>query len=314
LRAIHVLYVLTRPQIDLTGLFRSLSADQSSLGPREHSPTHHSPTQPLMRHGSLLWASALSLALVIVTCAAAAAPAAVIGDGEAPAGGARALLATALLRFGRRVAGASILLPLADDDGRVDGLLRGDARGYWRRAKRPARKAAAAAIGGAAAAQRRPPAGPPPPASSAAPYAGACPAAAQPLLAALDRALSRDPARAARAGAVDWGLVEPEDAASAAATCNAPGGCASNNPSAPYGLVVLPLAPEEVGFGLGSLVWTYGHVGWQGVWSSMHFLTHNALQPPDPTPTHQPEPTPTRIPTYTRTSSRSCAAATPPVT
>jgi hypothetical protein len=137
----------------------------------------------------------------------------------------------------RNPAGAAILLPLADDDGRLDGLLRGQTA-FWRR-----RGARRAALGGAvlagSAPARAPPAAPPAPP----PYPGRCPAEARPLLDAIDAAFRSSPICTAQRGQVDWGLVE---AGEASACNNAASGCAVNNPSAPYGLVVLPLAPEEV--------------------------------------------------------------------
>ena len=168
-----------------------------------------------------------------------------------------------LARERRRAAAAlSFLLPLADDGGRLDGLLRAPAAGsrfFWRRRRAAARRAAAAggalappSSGGDGNAGERPSASPPPPPP---PYPGHCPAAAQRLLDAIDAALAAPAAPfVSQRGSVDWGLAEGSDGATdsadgggaAPAECNnAANGCGLNNPSSPYGLVVLPLAPEE---------------------------------------------------------------------
>ncbi|KAI8475020.1 MAG: hypothetical protein J3K34DRAFT_456463 [Monoraphidium minutum] len=169
----------------------------------------------------------LGLPLGAVVEAAAVGPLVRAADG--PAGG----------RLRRRsYAGASILLPLADDGGRLEGLLRGR-RSYWRRAGRGA--AALAVAGGALGGGGDPPR-PPPPLPE---YAGACPAAAGALLDAIDAELARGAGFRAARGGVDWGLVEAGGDGGGACN-NAASGCAANNPSAPYGLVVLPLAPSEI--------------------------------------------------------------------
>lgn len=170
-----------------------------------------------------------------------------------------------------RPPGASALLPLADDGGQLE--VRQRAR------RRTARRAAA--LGGVLINNIRrgpPPLQPPPrpaqPSQPPPPYAGSCPAAARPLLEATAARLERGGGAAvaaagsgsksssasssggdgsaggggsyftAQRGAVTWGLTDAGDDGA----CNdAVSGCAANNPSAPYGLVVLPLAPEEVG-------------------------------------------------------------------
>ncbi|GBF96219.1 hypothetical protein Rsub_08764 [Raphidocelis subcapitata] len=184
-------------------------------------------------------AALISLALALAARAALAAAA-------APAPAAPLLGAAAAPRRARRraaaAAGAALLLPLGDDDGRIDGLLRYHrAPSYWRRRRR------AVGVGGAllpevhaSGAQPAPPPPPPPP------YAGACPPAARPLLDAIDAALSGGARFVSQRGSVDWGLVEAESSGGdARCASNAASGCSASNPSAPYGLVVLPLAPGE---------------------------------------------------------------------
>lgn len=185
----------------------------------------------------------------------------------------------------RAFASAGILRPLPDDNGRLDTLLRGHTA-FWLLKKKKKKPIMRMAIGGALLEALNQSSPQLPQSHPLDPYAGACPAAAQHALDAIDAAFGASTQFTSQHGTVDWGLVDGDDT-----QCNnAANGCGANNPSgmgerrrrlrvhmlvcdwgnfhpnwgycpcltplhsmrrfhpppAPYGLVVLPLAPEEV--------------------------------------------------------------------